>query len=522
MKPSANEVNKISKGDPEIAGFLNGLFAVISKQSEHIEKLTERIENQTIVINEQAKQIDMQTKQINEQAKQIDAQTKQIVKLEKQVHELERQLGQNSNNSSKPPSSDGLRKPTNLRTPGGKKGAPKGHDGTTLRFSAQPDEVIVHVVSSCSGCSASLESVESQTYEKRQVFDIPPPTIRITEHRAQKKCCPQCGLHQRAVFPEEVKAPTQYGTGFAAWTAYFHTYQMIPLDRISRMFAELTGYRPSEATLLSFLQTMHQSLASAEQTIRHALLQKPVVHADETGCRIEGKTEWVHVVSDADWTLLGVHPNRGSKGMDAIGFIPSYTGAVVHDCLPAYFKTHYTFSHALCNAHLLRECQGVIEHDGQPWAAHMKELLQESWGLVQRHTQDQQPLPENVIEDIKAWYDEILEQGETEWATSPSVISHTKGRAKKSKAANLGERFKVHKDAILRFIWDAYIPFDNNQAERDLRMVKVKQKVSGTFRTKTGAHIFARLRSVISSLLKQKQNILTALSHALCGKSVFE
>lgn len=487
MKVSATEVNRMSKGDPEIADLFNGLFTVISKQSEIIEK-----------------------------------QEKQIKKLEERVDELERQLGQNSNNSSKPPSSDGLRKPTNLRTPGGKKGAPKGHNGTTLRFTAQPDEVITHALTTCTGCSASLEHMESQRYEKRQVFDLPPPRIWITEHRAEKKCCPACGLQQRAAFPEQVKAPTQYGMGFTVWTAYFHTYQMLPLDRISRMFAELTGYRPSEATLLASLQTMHQALAPAEETIRTALQHKPVVHVDETGCRIEGKTEWMHVVSDSDWTLLGVHPNRGSKGMDALGFIPLYQGAVVHDCLPAYFKTHYSFSHALCNAHLLRECQGIMEHDGHQWAEHMKELLQESWKLVQSYAQKQQPLPENVIVDIKAWYDEILEQGKKEWAASNPVLVPSKGRVKKSKAANLGERFKIHKDAILRFIWDASIPFDNNQAERDLRMVKVKQKVSGTFRTQAGAHIFARLRSVISSLLKQKQNILTSLNYSLRGKPVFE
>jgi len=508
MMMSATEVKKMSKGDPEIADYFHGLFAVISKQSEHIEKLTERIEKQSIIIDEQARQIDVQAKK--------------IVKLEKQVHELERQLGKNSNNSSKPPSSDGFRKPTNLRTPGGKKGAPKGHEGTTLRFSDQPNEIIVHVVSSCSGCAASLEGVESLTYEKRQVFDMPPPKIWITEHRAQKKCCPECGLRQRAAFPEPVKAPTQYGVGFTAWTAYFHTYQMLPLDRISRMFAELTGYRPSEATLLASLQTMHHALAEAEDTIRAALRQQPVVHADETGCRIEGKTEWMHVVSDAQWTLLGVHPNRGSKGMDALGFIPSYHGAVVHDCLPSYFKTHYTFSHALCNAHLLRECQGIIEYDRHEWAQQMKELLQESWALVQRYAQEQQPVPEPILEDIKAWYDEILTQGEFEWSTEIFRSPYVKGRVKKSKAANLGERFKAHKAAILRFIWDAEIPFDNNQAERDLRMVKVKQKVSGTFRTQAGAHRFARLRSVISSLLKQRVNILASLSQALCGKAVFE
>jgi len=208
MELTPQYVNKICKGDQEIASYFNALLSVIDKQAEQIEK------------------------------------------LEKRVHELERQIGQNSNNSSKPPSSDGLRKPTNLRTPGGKKGGPKGHEGHTLRF-AIPDEVVIHSVTTCGRCSHTLDNVPAQNVERRQVFDLPPPRVAITEHWIHKKCCPYCGLVQQGHFPERVNAPTQYGDGFAAWTAYLHGYQLLPLERIAQLFEDLTSYRPSEATLLS-------------------------------------------------------------------------------------------------------------------------------------------------------------------------------------------------------------------------------------------------------------------------------
>jgi transposase len=481
------QVNTICKGDQEIAGYFHALLA-------HNKQLA-------LLVEKQAKRIEV---------------------LEKRVHELERQLGQNSSNSSKPPSSDGPRKPTNLRTPGGKKGAPTGHKGTTLHFVEQPDEIIVHTLSTCTECQASLDSVESQTYEKRQVFDLPPPRIWVTEHRAEKKCCPECGLLLKASFPVRIQSPTQYGEGFAAWTAYLHAYQMLPLERISRLFADLTGYAPSEATLLASLQSTFQALEENEQTIRFQLFRKSVIHVDETGLRIEGKTHWMHVVSDAEWTLLGVHSKRGSQAIDELGFLPIYTGTVVHDCLSSYFKPVYTFDHALCNAHLLRECQGIAEYDGHKWAVQMKELLQESWSLARSARHHDLPLPEDVVEAILGWYDAILECGKEEWEKDTvRAKTGTRGRKEKSKAANLGERLRLHKASILRFLWDASIPFDNNQAERDLRMIKVKQKVSGSFRTASGAALFARLRSVISTCLKQQIPVLSSLASACRGQFSF-
>ncbi|WP_270168156.1 IS66 family transposase [Paenibacillus sp. SYP-B4298] len=469
MKLTKEQVLTISKGDQEIADFITGLLVI------------------------------------------IDQQAKRIKQLEARVHELERQLGQNSNNSSKPPTSDGLRKPTHLRQAGGKKGAPKGHPGHTLRFCSKPDEVVTHTLEACSRCASLLTTT---TYETRQVFDLPAPRVRVTEHRAQLACCSACGLEQRADFPAHVKAPTQYGDGFTAWTAYLHAYQMLPLERIAALFEDLTGLRPSEATLLSMLGRMHRQLEQAEQDIRKILFQKPLVHADETGVRVKEKLHWMHTVCTSDYTWLAIHDRRGSKGMNALGQLPFYLGTVVHDCFTSYFVNEYRFTHALCNAHLLRECKGIAEHDRHQWAASMMELLQESWQLAREYRQWEKPIPAEVVDAICSHYDEILKDAPYEWAKI------SKGKTK-SKSENLAVRLAKYKPEILRFLWDAHTPFDNNQAERELRMVKVKQKISGCFRTLEGATQFARMRSVISTLIKQKLAVLPALVSSLSGQLRF-
>lgn len=480
MRINREQILKISKGDHEIAAYISMLTQTIEKQAQR------------------------------------------IVQLENRVKELERQLGQNSQNSSKPPSSDGFLKPTNLRQAGGKKGAPKGHDGHTLRFVEAPDHIVKHQVSVCSACAASLENVAPIEYEKRQVFDLPAPRVVVTEHRAEKKCCPHCLTILRASFPAYLPAPAQYGEGFAAWTAYLSVYQALPLARIGQLFADLTGYRPSDATLLSYLKAMDHKLKPLEQTIREQLLNSPFLHCDETGLGIEGSIQWLHTASTAEWTLLAVHPSRGSKGMNAIGILPTYTGTVMHDSYKAYFKDEYAYSHSLCCAHLMRECQGITENDGHQWSFRMKELLRESWKLACDARNKSEPVAIPVLRDIERQYDEILELVKREWAKDLlRPKTGPRGRKMKSKAANLGQRFVEYKEAILRFLYDARAPFDNNQAERDIRMVKVKCKVSGCFRTDQGAASFARIRSVISTLLKQNRPVLSSLVIALHGQFSF-
>lgn len=488
MEFSEAQVNQICKGDPEIASFIHALL-------EHNRTLTEQ--NRLL--------------------------TEQVIKLEKRVHELERQLGQDSHNSSKPPSSDGFRKTNNLRQPGGKKGAPKGHAGQTLRFSACPDEVVVHSPDVCSFCQTSLADVPALKVEARQVFQLPSFTWRITEHRTATTCCPTCNTHTTASFPEGVNAPVQYGATLAAWTSYLSTYQMLPLARISQFFEDLTGHGPSEATLLAGLNQMHTALAPAEQQLRQHLLQSPVIHADETGFRVQGSGVWMHTASQADYTLLTVHKSRGTEGMKAGGILPRYQGTVVHDFYWPYFhQTTFSFRHALCNAHLLRECQGITEHDKHRWSQEMKTLLQEAWGLARSARATENPLPELVIAEVEQRYDDILQRGEPEWKQGwiPKEKG-TRGRTAKGKAGNLAQRFQQYKAAILAFLRDVQVPFDNNQAERDIRMVKVKTKVSGAFRTTTGAEQFARIRSIVSTLLKQKRSVLASLTSAIHGRLQF-
>lgn len=488
MKFNPEQVLQISKGDTEIASFIQGLLSII-----------------------------------NTQAEQIQTQTKQIEKLEQRVKELERQIGQNSNNSSKPPSSDGFRKPTNLRQPGGKKGAPKGHSGQTLTWSDAPDEIIIHSLHTCPHCVTSLRDVAAHDHVRRQVMDLPLPRLVVIEHRAEEKKCPNCKTRSRATFPSSVHAPVQYGEGFAAWTSYFNVYQLLPLQRIAQMFKDLTGTRPSEATLLSQLRTMSDHLETAVvPVIREQLRSQDLVHTDESGVRVADKTQWLHVVSNTEWTLMELHAKRGAGVIERMGILDTFRGIVVHDCLVSYFKPEYRFEHALCNAHLLRECQGIAEHDGHNWAQQMKRFLQSSWEQVKVARASEQPLNDETISSMEQTYDTILALGQTEWEKDAiPVKTGPRGRKSKSKAANLGQRFEQHKASILRFLWDAKVPFDNNQAERDIRMSKVKQKVSGAFRTGEGGRIFTTIRSFISTLLKQNLPLHNSLTAVLRGQFNF-
>ena len=446
-----------------------------------------------------------------------------IVKLETRVKELERQVGLTSTNSSKPPSSDGLRKPKSLRKSGGKIGAPKGHDGHTLKMIDQPDEIKWHKIEVCSHCEISLVDSPSEGYVRRQVFDLPLPQVVVTEHRFEKKCCPNCGTHQKAPSLENVKAPVQYGDGWIAWCAYLNTYHYLPLERISQLFHDMTGYRPSEATLLNRLSSISAQIEPHTTYIREELLKSAVIHSDETGIRIEGKTQWLHTVSSPEWTLYHVHEKRGRIAIENHDVLPKYQGILVHDCWASYFATDYSFDHALCGAHLLRECQGIIDYDGHQWATDMKTLLQEAYHHKKKWSLEDTPIEEAYIREWEQRYDRILECGEKEWATDPVPDAPLKrGRKKKSKSANLGARFKLHKTAVLRFIQDARVPFDNNLAERDIRMMKVKQKVSGSFRTREGALEFAQNRGFISTLRKQNRNIISSLISVLRGEFSFK
>ena len=328
----------------------------------------------------------------------------------------------------------------------------------------------------------------------------------------------------RASFPDGVNAPVQYGDGISAWAAYLSVYQLLPLERIGQLFADLTGYRPSEATLLSRLEDMACAVqTNAIPVIREHLRKAPVLHADETGMRVTKQPHWLHVLSDPSWTLLQACSGRVTKAVEEMAILGTFEGIVIHDCYISYFKPQYHFKHALCNAHLMRECQAIAEHDGHAWATEMKELLQLSWKLTKAARAKKQPLCDKVISETLRTYDDILVKAKMECAKD-IVPEKTgpRGRKCKSKATNLQQRFEVHKESILRFLSDEIVPFDNNQAERDLRMAKVKQKISGVFRSSDGIRVFAVLRSFISTLLKQGLPLHSSLISILRGQIVFQ
>src|SRR5665647_3953739 len=309
MKFTPEQVMKISKGDVEIASFI------------------------TLLLEQNAKLED------------------QVRKLEERVKDLERQLGSKSNNSSKPPSSDGLRKPKSLRVPGGKKGGKLGHEGNTLRFADHPDLIERHTVQRCASCQSSLADSPLLREVRRQVFDLVPIQIHIVEHRAERKRCAHCKSVNQGVFPAGVHAPTQYGEQMKAFMVYLNVYQLLPIQRIQQLVRDLTGHSPSEATILTHMGNLHEALAPIEAVVRQQLIQSDVIHADETGLRVEGKLQWMHTATNEQYTLYGIHEKRGYLGINAMDVLTRYKGIVVHDCWASYFKDIYPFEHALCGAH---------------------------------------------------------------------------------------------------------------------------------------------------------------------------
>ena len=430
-----------------------------------------------------------------------------------EIADLKRQLGMDSNNSSKPPSGDGFKKkPKSLRQSGGKNGGQPGHQGRTLKMSDAPDVVVTHRVHVCGKCNANLDNEPAQGVVKRQVFDIPPITLLATEHQAEIKRC-ACGEINKAEFPANVTSHVQYGESVTSLLGLWNIGHFIPYERCAEMFADLTGYAISEGTVFSHLQTLERKVFPIETQIREALAAAPVLNADETGIPVLGKNKWLHSVSSPDWTLYHVHDKRGSEAMIDMGILPDYEGVLVHDFWKSYFK--FPATHAMCCAHLLRECQGILDNHGGAWAGDMQKLLRLTWHRVKEKRKKGETLEPEETDAIFAEYDTIIEAGRN---TLGNILKCDVKKVSK----NLLNRFAEYKADILRFVTDGRVPFDNNQAERDVRMVKVKSKVSGSFRTMEGAKQFASIRGVISTLRKQGRNILKVLEMAVGGRFSFE
>lgn len=468
--------------------------------------------------------------EIREQLRQLDKESlidiilelrEQMAQMAIRIQSLEDQLAQNSQNSSKPPSSDGLKKkpaPKSLREKGKRKsGGQKGHKGETLKMVSEPDYIEVHQVTTCSECQADLSHVEATEIERRQVFDIPPIEIEVTEHRAEIKSCSCCGTRVKAEFPEGVSSSVQYGNRLKAQAVYLNSYQLLPLARICELFSDFYGHSPSESLILNSNHALVEAIEPALGAIQAQIKEADIVHCDESGMRVEGKLNWLHVLATGQLTYYGVHRKRGQEAMRDMGLLNELQGRAIHDGWASYFKFD-NCRHALCNAHHLRELRFIFEQYQQTWASDMFRLLLDIKKEVETRLPEQMRLAPERLRYYRQQYDKILRQGFKANPEPEQAPPKKRGRKKQSKAKNLLDRLQKYKAETLAFMSDFCVPFDNNLAERAVRMIKVKQKISGTFRTRIGAEVFCDIRSYIATLRKQGQGVIQAIYDAFLGR----
>jgi transposase len=436
-----------------------------------------------------------------------------ILQLCARVSELEAQLAKNSRNSSKPPSSDGYGKPqpkSRREKSGRRSGGQPGHAGSTLKLVEQPDQTVVCGAGVCA-CGCDLTGCAAVEVERRQVFELPVMKLHVTEYQAPIKVCPQCGGQVKAAFPTAVSQPVQYGPRAQAAMTYLSQYQLLPYERLQELLHDVFQMDVSQGTLDNVLKRGYEKLAGFEEQVKERIRDSRVAHFDETGMRVVKDLHWLHVASTPEFTAYHIDAQRGQPAMEAMGILPGFTGTAVHDSWTSYYA--YECEHALCNAHHLRELIFAHEEHGQQWAARLKAcLLEANEEITTAKTRGATELPARRLQYFSDRYSRILREGREELPLLPARPAGQRGRAKQHKVKNLHDRLRDRKTEVLAFLYDFSIPFTNNQGEQDVRMMKVKQKISGCFRSFDGARIFARIRGCFSTVKKQGHNTLQAMT----------
>lgn len=448
----------------------------------------------------------------------------QLQELSKRLEELENQKAKNSKNSHQSPSTDGFWKQTkSLRKKSERKvGGQEGHEGNNLGWEETADIVIKHEVVACQVCGYDLREIEGEIVEKRQVHDLPVIKVQVTEHQIEKKQCPHCHLVRVSKFPKTVEHWVQYGENIKGLVTYLNQYQLIPSQRVQELMKEVFSCEIGQGTIYNLVQKCHQVLEPIEAKIKEQIQESEVTGFDETGTRVNGKGLWLHVSSTETHTHYQVHEKRGQAAMNDIGILPNYKGKAVHDGFKSY--NQYQCSHYLCNAHHLRELTFIHERFNQLWAEEMIDLLCNINDAVKQTKLDHQiALEPSKIVAFELQFQQIIDrayQANPEPVLDPNAPK-TRGRKKRPKPLNLILRLDLQREQVLGFMHDFVVPFDNNLAERDIRMTKLKLKTSGCFRSLNGANAFARIRGYISTLRKQGLDILDSLTNLFRGNPLW-
>ncbi len=473
------------------------------------EEIIEELQAENALLRQQQAQLAAENQHLREQVEQLST----------QVHELKGRVDKDSHNSSKPPSSDGYaKKARSLRESSGKKpGGQAGHRGRTLHLVETPDEVIVLRPQTCAHCRASLQGVQAEGCQRRQMVDLPEIKVQVTEYQAHDVRCGICQQVTRGTFPDELGASVQYGPMLKGIAVYLLYGQLLPYARTAELLADVCGCHLSPGTLEAFVAEGADRLVETEEQIKQALRAAEVMGTDETGMRVQGVLHWLHTARTETLTHYACHRKRGKVATDEIGILPQFHGVAEHDGYSSY--PQYTqCEHALCNAHHIRELRFLQEHEKHQWAGNLKNHLLACHSTVEEaRATGATSLPPKVIEHLTATYHQLIEAGRAAQPPPALPVPKQRGRVKHTPAKNLLDRLQRDAQAVLRFMSDFRVPFTNNGSEQDLRMMKVQQKISGTFRSDTGPLAFCRIRGYFSTMAKQGHRLCMVARQLFAG-----